>query len=194
MIVNHQRRFIFYHVPKTAGSSIHQALLRDPGSIEIVRPTKHLTPPQYLKTVASEIAEAVRGYASFCFVRDPWERFGSVHRFLLSQPKHVHRVPESLDDFVAALAEHGRSLRPRRSTRPQSDIARNVAFIGRYENLDGDFRRIAKSIGLPWRFWKRLEHRNSSGDPVSYRRLMNARSQAIIADFYREDIERFGYR
>lgn len=78
----------------------------------------------------------------------------------------------------------------RASIRPQSDYARDVTFVGRVESLGIDFARVAERIGITGA----LDRLNASGDPIRYRDKMNARSEAIIAGFYREDIERFGYR
>jgi hypothetical protein len=50
---------------------------------------------------------------------------------------------------------------------------------------------VAQLIGRPH---LKMKHKNASGDAIRYRERMTARSQAIIADIYREDIERLGYR
>ena len=82
MIVNHRRRFIFYHVPKAAGTSIRTALDKIPGSS---RPsgTKHWTPSEYQARIGWLQKLRIRNHFTFCFVRDPLERFGSAHQFNL---------------------------------------------------------------------------------------------------------------
>ena len=64
-----------------------------------------------------------------------------------------------------------------------------VDFVGRYETLDTDWKRLCEEIGMkhrplyrypnwkprPWRDWYTMETRN------------------LVADFYAEEIEQFGY-
>ncbi len=191
MIVNHELKFIFYHVPKTAGTSFRLALSRIPGSVNIGTPTKHLTPAEIGKVLSPDQAAAAAGYLSFCFVRDPWERFGSLHRFLFQKHRELYKVPESINDFAQALADRGGRLQPWHSTRPQMDFARGLTFVGRFESIEQDMAHVAQLIGRPH---LKMKHKNASGGAVRYRAGMTARSQEIIADIYREDIEQFGYR
>ena len=190
MIVNHELKFIFYHVPKTAGTSFRRALSRIPGSVDIGKPTKHLTPAEIGKALPPAEVASAAGYLSFCFVRDPWERFGSLHRFLFLKHRELYKVPENLDDFVQALADRGGRLQPWHSTRPQIDFARGLTFVGRFESIEQDMAHVAQLIGRPH---LKMKHKNASGDAVRYRDRMSARSQKIIAEIYREDIERLGY-
>jgi hypothetical protein len=190
LIINHRHRFIFYHVPKTAGVSIRTALLAQPDSRR-VRP-KHITPAQDGAPWRPLRLWRARTYFSFCFVRNPWERFGSLHRFLRSRPRQFLMVPVDINDFAALLGDRSRELMTvRYSIRPQSTYARAVSFVGRFEQLGADFARIADRLGIPARDLDRL---NASGEETCYRNGMTARSQNIIADFYREDLARFGYR
>jgi hypothetical protein len=191
MIVNHELKFIFFHVPKTAGTSFRLALSRIPGSVNIGQPTKHLTPAELGTVLAPDKVMATAGYLSFCFVRDPWERFGSLHRFLFLKHRDRYKVPEDLNDFVKALGSRGGRLQPWHSTRPQMDFAKGLSFVGKFESIEQDVAHIAQLIGWPH---LTMKHKNASGDSVRYRDRMTAESQAIIAEIYRDDIERLGYR
>jgi hypothetical protein len=191
MIINHELKFIFYHVPKTAGTSLRLALSRIPGSVKIDKPTKHLTPAEIVRVLPADKVVSAAGYLSFCFVRDPWERFGSLHRFLFLKHRDRYKVPEDLNDFVKALADRRGRLQPRHSTRPQMDFAKGLTFVGRYESIEQDVAHITQLIGWPH---LKMKHKNASGDLIHYRDRMTAESQDIIADVYREDIERLGYR
>jgi hypothetical protein len=88
MIINHERQFVFFHIPKTAGWSVRSALAKIPGSIDIGKTTKHLTPREVGDALQID-ATQIQGYFSFCFVRDPWERFGSLHRFQRNRHPHI---------------------------------------------------------------------------------------------------------
>lgn len=189
MIINHHARFVFYHVPKSGGVSVRNALLEQRGS-ERIRP-KHLTPAQFRMTWRALTDWRHYWYFSFCFVRDPWERFGSFHRFLRNRRKY-RWVTDDLNDFAAELEKRSpRLMRMRASIRPQSDYAPGASFVGRFERLADDFAQVAERLGLQPVALGRL---NASGPLVCYRDRMTARSEATIAQFYRDDIERFGYR
>ncbi len=186
MIVNHAFRFIFYHVPKTAGTSIRTALLKLPGSIA-PNGSKHTTPVE-----AAERMPEVQSYFSFCFVRDPWERFGSFHRFLRDRKKVSHHpLPHDVNDFAELLSRREPWLIGRRSIMPQHLFADGCAFVGRFERLEEDALQVAQRFGKKRVNLKRL---NSHGEPMRYRDAMTARTQEIIADFYKRDIGQFGYR
>jgi hypothetical protein len=188
MLINHDRRFIFYHVPKTAGSSIRAALQAQPDTRRPPNAGKHMTPAEFARTWRGLLDWRLRRYFSFCFVRDPWERFGSLHRFLLRRPMKKP-IPRDLNDFALALEDRAPYIMEFHSIRPQAHFADGVAFVGRYERLQQDFAIILKRLALPD---VALGHKNASAE--QYRQRMSARSEAIIAGFYREDIERFGYR
>jgi hypothetical protein len=100
-------------------------------------------------------------------------------------------VPEDLNDFVKSLGERRGRLEPWHSTRPQVDFARGLSFVGKFESVEQDAAHITQLIGWPH---LKMKHKNASGDVVRYRDRMTAESQAIIAEIYRDDIERFGYR
>lgn len=187
MIINHERRFIFFHVPKTAGSSIRAALASLPGSVR--QGQKHQTPRQFER--ASIFNLRYRLYFRFCFVRDPWERFGSLHRFLATRKHTQGLVPADVNDFALALDQREPWLMRRKSIRPQYRYARYVSFVGKFESIEQDFARIAARIGLPDTMLRRV---NTSGHPLRYRDGMTACTQNIIAAYYSEDIARFGYR
>ena len=186
MIVNDLFEFVFVHVPKTAGTTIRTALLKLPGSLPI-NGSKHTTVAELVERMP-----AAEGYYKFCFVRDPWERFGSLHRFLTEREKdRTYPVPADVNDFASVLERREPWLLALRSMRPQHDFAEGCSFVGRFERLEEDALAIAQRFGKKRIKLKRL---NSHGEPVCYRDAMTARTQDIIADYYRQDVERFGYR
>ena len=103
----------------------------------------------------------------------------------LGELAHAVRVNVQ-DDSVGA----GSSPRMT-STRPQMDFATGLTFVGRFESIEQDVAHVTQLIGWPH---LKMKHRNASGDVVRYRDRMTAESQAIIAEIYRDDIERLGYR
>ena len=62
-------------------------------------------------------------------------------------------------------------------------------FIGRFENLQNDFDRVMKVLGLPR---QQLTHENPTRHRP-YREYYDQETAAVIAERYRDDIDRFGY-
>ncbi len=63
-----------------------------------------------------------------------------------------------------------------------------VDFVGKFENLDEDFRSICQKVGIS----ARLPHINKS-KRTDYRDYYDSETRDLTAQLYAEDIERFGY-
>lgn len=191
---NRKYRCIFIHIPKTAGTSILHALGRTSGMRD------HL--PWYVYYNANP--RRYQAYFSFCFVRNPWDRTYSAHRYFCAGGNGTTDLPmaqsildfASLDRFIVDGLGRGH-YRSHSTFLPQSDfvLTQNdqvmVDFVGRYENLEDDFKVISDRLGLAGE----LPHKNPSSN--SQARWMDAYSSvesvAAIAEIYRQDIVAFGY-
>ena len=108
MLISHKHRFLFVHVPKTAGSSIARALqplsdapdqrranrllpkLGVPVNWLPVRwryGRKHTTAQQMKEIFSARVFDE---YFKFAFVRNPWDMMVSYYHFLMASPEH-HR-------------------------------------------------------------------------------------------------------
>lgn len=190
-------RSIFVHTPKTAGTSIGEALYGHwVGHVPISR-------------FAAFDALKFESFFKFAFVRNPWDRLLSAFAHLKGHgeplaPRESHWSSEylagieSFESFVLKLRdERFRALivndvhfRPQLDwiTLPGSDhIA--LDFLGRFETLEEDFAKVSLRLGasadLPVRKQtKRLPYRDA------YSKAM----RAIVEEIYREDIHRLDYR
>lgn len=63
-----------------------------------------------------------------------------------------------------------------------------VDFVGRFENIEEDFRAICRKVGIT----ASLPHVNKS-KRTDYRDYYDAETRDLTARLYAEDIERFGY-
>lgn len=63
-----------------------------------------------------------------------------------------------------------------------------VDFVGRFENLQEDFRHVCKTIGIECS----LPHVNRS-QHVDYRTYYNDKTIQLVYEHFKEDIEMFGY-
>lgn len=146
----------------------------------------------------------------FSFVRNPWTRILSEYRY---RNYFQHR---SFRDFVLNKLPQPGWDDQYRHVMPQYDMLHDaqghllVNFVGRFESLDQDFTEVQKRLGLDG---NRLPHRNRS-DKKSRdlkRKIRNIlfmngenRLQSMadfyddetrnaVAEYYRKDIETFGY-
>jgi chondroitin 4-sulfotransferase 11 len=201
MIISHKYRYVFLHIPKTAGTSIEQALgLRagkdggwTPGTCKIAGRTKHHIEPHMIP----------KGYFVFTFVRNPWDRILSYYMFR-REPRSRHRRsihPDerkiSYRDWLLRLAEFSRY----RHINPAFQIAISSQnrlirdhphFIGRYENLAEDFLHICTQVGLQPRPLQKVNPTTQKKRP--YADYYTEETAKIVARLYCDDIERFGYR
>lgn len=192
MIVNHQKRFVFIHVPKVAGTSIRSALL---GVHGCARPewatTKHLTDSDIISRHCAHGID-ISKYFFFAFVRNPWDRFASLHRYLhkVGRP-YQPALPSDLNDFARMLEDRVPWVEGLHSVRPQCDFLRAVdVHVGRYERLSHDFGAVCSRLGLSIT----LKRKNRTvTKAVDFRPLYSDRSAKVIEDRYAEDIQLFDY-
>jgi hypothetical protein len=89
----------------------------------------------------------------------------------------------------ASADEHFRSQH-HNLTNVWGEIA--VDFVGRYENLEADFRRVAERIGLPPTI--SLPRIQANPQPVHYVDYYTAATRDAVATRFAQDIALFSYR
>ena len=151
--------YVFIHIPKCAGTSIHVALktLHDRLSLPLDERKYHK------HSKASEVRK-ILGPAwdkafTFSFVRNPWDLMVSSYHWWLnhaadfpSLAEHVSKV-KALPDFAAFIRspygsemvneQPGRDLMDWISADDDKVI---VDLVGRYETLDADWLRVCEAL------------------------------------------------
>ena len=159
-MISFQKRFLFVHIPKTAGNSI-QSVLRDYSEDEVVALREEqdgverfgLRNPKYKLKKHSTLAEyrAALGEAEFASlykftcVRNPWDRMISLYFTPTQSPaawdrKKFQKVIEKalpVSDYLA-LNERERS----------NDSFQNVNYVMRFENLAEDFNTVCAALNI----------------------------------------------
>ena len=209
-VVCERRQLIFYPVSKTANSTIKQLFLElegypEPSSLaEIFRLVKkHKVPRPTLDSQQSKYS----GYFRFTFVRNPWDRLVScyLNKVVAPRPKvyesfriypkirfnrmsftdfvrFVHHVPDDLCD---------------RHFRPQSACFndKDVDFIGRFERFADDLAQVIERAKLDTHLLKYGDkYINKSRHRKPYTDYYTAETRRLVAEKYKDDIQRFGYR
>jgi len=162
-ILNHDKKFIFIHVPRTGGHSAYELL---GGKSEgALHPRRIVMEERYF---------------SFGFVRNPWGRMYSLYRRQKVMPKYKHVV------FKEYLLER---LKGNHVENCAMWFLSGCDFIGRYENLQADWDYILNRIGMTPRT---LPHLNKYGD-ADYQKHYDNEMIEHIALHHKPDIDWGGY-
>jgi hypothetical protein len=216
LIVSISHGFAFIHVPKSGGTSIHAYLERftTPTDVDIGRSAglnelsrryaddhglrKHSTLTELEEVLGPERLD---GLTTFGFVRDPYQRTASLHRFLRDRWRNwdgsdVMDELATLESFVESSlftsSGPGGILDPQtRWLCRDREIA--VDIVGRTEHLGADLRRVCEAVGLPKP--RRLRRLNRTGRQRFFHAPtgLSGSVRAAIEHRYAEDFDVFGY-
>jgi hypothetical protein len=198
-MISFQKRFLFVHIPKTAGNSI-QSVLRDYSEDELVALRNEqdgierfgLRNPKYKIRKHSTLAEyrdALRQgqfaeLYKFTCVRNPWDRMVSYY-FTPTQNTAVWDRKKFKKVIGKALAVADYLSLSERDNNPFG----NVNYVMRFENLADDFRAVCVALDISASTLPQYNRSNREHYSVYYddelRDLVRARFAA--------EIERFGY-
>lgn len=176
----------FVHINKTGGSSIEKAL---------GIPFQHRTAPEFRDLMGPRrFNRAFR----FTFVRNPFEKVLSHYRFRVkTNQTGLGDSPIPFSEWVKrAYAEEDPAYfdQPRMFW-PQVDWLRDpggpvlVEFVGRFENLAGDFSLVSERLGIR----ADLPHLKKSGNPAPIADSYDDEAREIITEVFSEDLSLFGY-
>jgi hypothetical protein len=216
MLISYEHHFIFFHVAKVAGISIREALApytREPDHFRMRRPPKEIDgQPNKLYQVwdsalthatvrqtARALPEEFNQFYKFAFVRNPWDWQVSMYHFLLKETENPrYETIKQLGSFRnylewLVLLQEKRPF-PKGATRLQKDMLVDkdnklaVDDLGRFENLNADFQRIIKGLGITASLAKRnYSHHNH------YQDYYDAQTRKLVATHFEEDIDLFKY-
>ena len=215
MLISYDKRFIFIHVTNTGGTSIKKALeeyANEPKKFKVNRPLKTVNgKPNLLydiwssallhakaREVKRELSEEVyNNFYKFAFVRNPWDWQVSMYHFILREESHIrHQLVRSMhnfDEYIEWLISEKNPF-PKGTSKFQKDHVTDndgeliVDFIGRYEKLEQDFDNICHLLNIT-----ALLPPSKNMVKRDYRLFYTKKSEKIIEEYFRQDIELFGY-
>ncbi len=195
-MIDHDHKFIFVHIPKTAGTSMEVALA-DAWNNEqkyFVGKNDHLdvwTTHFSIKQILEVHSEA-QGYFKFCFVRNTWDRLLSAYMF-----RHHHhtmtdkRKYKSLKAFIKNDGRTGNTHTHSQLKFILGDNGKiNMNFIGRYENLENDFKTVCDRIGIQ-RQLPRSHYKSTKRE--HYSRYYDQETVDLVYKKYKTEINYFNY-
>ncbi|MVA56072.1 hypothetical protein GOZ88_08095 [Agrobacterium vitis] len=194
--------FVFVHVPKSAGRSITRVLGGETNGVPTHVPHRKLS--QF----------GIDGRYSFGFVRNPWDRMVSLYSFLCQKRLQSYECPVYQqhirdigfkswlleDSYYSRHDEHWpEEILPPLQRRSQMFWLSGCDYIGTMENIDSDFRKIRKKIGMKPTLLERLrlsnpvpkKNQSKRGD---YTRYYDEETKTFVQTHFQEEIELFNYK
>lgn len=208
MLISHSKKFIFFHIPKNAGSSIEKMLRMDSNyPIERVynyfidyigtQPkinlfSMHITPLE-LQRIKSK--GWCKNYLKFAIVRNTWDWHVSQYHFHKQNNHAIYHVifkDMSFKQYVewAVLAENIVSSKSMQK-KFISDEAGNVLLdrVLRFEELKHDVADLMSELGIN----KNLPSYNRSKRKSDYRKYYSEAEKVMIEETFKEDVDYFGF-
>ncbi|MFK8163511.1 MAG: sulfotransferase family 2 domain-containing protein [Lewinella sp.] len=216
-MLSHHHRCIFVHIPKNGGTSIESIVWPDHEayttenlwSASVPDPSNryHSDGLQHLcaKDIKLEVGPSVfRDYFKFSMVRNPWDKAVSQYLFFFRRP--------DLRDYLGA--SRGTSFKqylrlcgqkPHVHWQPQylfltdANGEEIVDYVGRFEDYEASVREIVDRINashnaeVPRLSLEEIPHINA-GNRAAYWNYYDDEARDLVAELYREDISRYGYR
>ena len=198
-MISLQKRFLFVHIPKTAGNSI-QSVLRDYSEDQLVALRKEqdgierfgLRNPKYqlkkhsmLRDYCDALGpEQFRDLYKFTCVRNPWDRMVSYYFTPTQNPEAWNR--KKFREIISKAVSVADYLRLEDS---EEDPFANVDHIIRFENLADDFGAVCAAIDispptLP-------QYNRSTRD--HYSKYYDDELRELVRFRFAAEIERFNY-
>lgn len=213
-MISHKYKFIFFHVPKAAGTSIIKGFKEnlnddvivnedDPKLVEWLRTTEivwpnHI-PPSYLYAYLDS-KEIFNNYFKFAFVRHPYSLLISMYHYAKQRETKIYKasnlVVPSFTQNILDSDSFSSWIKSRNFGSPQFDFLRNehglmVDFIGKTENLQSDIDHICHVTNIPTKI--QIGHDNKSTHN-SWDQHINSELADIIYSYFQKDFEYFNYK
>lgn len=221
-IINFSHKFLFVHVPKSAGTSVTRVLSAftclgdvEVGGTEFGEKLARAYQPRfgvYKHSTGAELRRIVgdRVWADmykFAFVRNPYARAFSIFTFLKNKFRDWpgSEIMDGFDDFDQFVAsDFFLTDGPDRVLRPQlfwlrtsgDDETLLVDFVGRVESIEVDLAHVVGRLaaGTEGTHNESVPHANASSDPGAWRSAYAAEAtRARVAQRYARDFKSFSY-
>lgn len=208
MILSHEKKFIFIHIYKVAGTSVRQVLekynnlspadfpwqanvkfwLGDRVNLLSQYSKNHIKAYQLKNILPGKV---FNDYFKFSFVRNPWDWQVSLYHFMIQNTKHPqHHIitkMKNFDEYIDWVVEKEHSLQKDFVYDQSGNII--VDYIGKFENLQEDFKEIClrleiEPVDLPMTNKSKHAH---------YREYYSKESRDKIYTTFKEDIDYFHY-
>lgn len=209
MYIDEDKKFIFFHVPKTGGKTIKSILNsyciktynQNMYTLMTIFFNKNSLPDTTFYHMSfSKLTEILPEYnwdtyTKFCFIRNPYTRLyshwleacqnngaSSISKAALNTNGNFNKFVQQLMEEEIRHAFHVNYFYTHHKKQPIMD------FIGRFETYENDLKEIFRIIDIPYM----PIHANKRGDN-DYLKFYTANSIRIVNQYAAKSFEVFGY-
>lgn len=215
MIINHDKKFVFIHIPKCGGNSVlrplfntltpnksivtHQDLVDDLGSYKWNFDHNHASYPMDDLNSFQQM-----GYFVFSFTRNSYDRAVSLYywrRVLMQRSNDQYSNREyylSFVDFLDLLIKYGCDVPyvgflslPQTFWLMEKDQI-IVDYVGKIEEYVKSMQYICKILDISPISWRQI-NKNTMRKNEHYSMLYNDKSYILASEYYKKDIKVFGH-
>lgn len=192
--------FIFIHIYKCAGMSLRKAISDNISSIEINQ--SHSTAKEMKEYCYTNGGQFFWDTAfKFSFVRNPFDWVVSLYEFIRGNPNHANYEEIKDMDFKQFCqwnvdCINNKKINPNGSFNTLTSFICDddgkllVDFVGRFENIEEDFKIICNRLKIPE---IEIQKINPSNREPDYRKYYDEESKAIISEGFYMDLVNFNY-
>ena len=192
-MISYNKKFIFIHINKTAGTAVEQSLLeygnkrvesKNDLEFELTyRQSQHFNYKKYKKYLGSEYDD----FFKFTVVRNPFDR---VVSYYLKNSINHHNL--SFSDWVI---DRYKNQNFQDYKRMYSDYTHwinihDTDFILKFENLPSDFNILKQKLNLNCE----LEYHNVNKSRLHYKEYYDKNTKEIITNYFKKEINTFNYK
>jgi hypothetical protein len=197
-MISHKYKCIFIHIQRTAGTSIEKWLCGYDWFV-IDKKTKHL-----LSSQAKEIyGDYWDEYFKFSFVRNPWDRMVSCLKFNKHFGLNINNGIIDVGGYMEMygypkILEYDQRFYNRKDVEHDRHknksvygniLDEDIDFIGRYEFLYDDIKKIQKKLNVV----KDFDIFAQKSNRKSYKKYYDERSKNLVNDIFLNDINYWNF-
>ncbi len=196
MLINFKKKYIFFHIPKTGGTTVHKNLRHKSrherrkefwGWFSAHKTYSEVKP--FLET------RGAINFHKFCFVRNPYDKIYSG--FLQGNGYGYEKSREGFNKFINELDNKIIYDKSRLHITPMHHFVYYegkcmMDEIYRMENFEEDFNKILEKYEYEKQYFNR-NVKNNKFDKLKYIDMYNKKSIEKINTLYDTDFEYFGY-
>lgn len=209
MLISKDKKFIFIHIKKAAGSSITRSLAKydDRNMLLKILNTKVLTRISAIKRrnplshhvsaaqVKNYLGTEYDRYYKFAFVRNPFDWQISNYFFIKQRwahPRHKEVKNLSYIEYLNWTLENRRIVPQLHFITESGNPGKIIVdYVGKIENIEHDFKYILKQLDLENEVI--LPHANKSMRNSEYRQYYDDQTREFIEHHYNNDLKTFEY-
>ena len=183
------RDYVYISIPRTGSSTVIDIC----GYVPWRGHWRHESAQRIIERIGSQSWEKK---FTFTFVRNPYARV--VSEYFTFGPGTVcdsktHFRHWARCFFSAELYPYKNLLRNRWNqvqyiTNNEGKIL--VDFVGKLENIEEDMRVVCERLNIPFSY---VPHLNKARVSHDYREYYNDKTREVVGNWFREDLEQFGY-